>query len=140
MLDPIRPLTEICKYHIHVYFDASSRARAVALLDALGARFAVQMGRIFEQPVGPHPLPQYEIGVLPQDLGPVLGWLMLNHQGLSILLHPNTDSERLDHSASAFWLGTPLPLLLERLEPSLQAAGQYPPRAVVRNSTPTLPA
>ena len=52
----------------------------------------------------------------PRDmLAGFLPWLMLNHDGLSILLHPETGHDRADHSDHAAWLGAMLPLRLEVL-------------------------
>jgi hypothetical protein len=36
-------------------------------------------------------------------------------EGLSVLLHPETGDDLLDHTAHAVWLGTPLELRLDRL-------------------------
>ncbi|MBI3231200.1 MAG: DOPA 4,5-dioxygenase family protein [Burkholderiales bacterium] len=136
----LRALTEIFHYHIHVYYDETSRARAVKLHALIGERFAVQLGRFFDQPVGPHTMAQYEIGFFADQFAQLVPWLMLNHFDLPILLHPNTDQEREDHRGSSFWLGQPVPLLLERLDVSLIAAGHAEPRAVTINSTPTVQA
>ena len=57
----------------------------------------------------------------------VVPWLMLNRQGLDILIHPLTDDSVDDHSRYALWLGTPVSLKLETLRrsyrPELLPAG-----------------
>jgi DOPA 4,5-dioxygenase len=45
----------------------------------------------------------------------VVPWLMLNREGLDILVHPLSDDEYDDHTASALWLGTPVALKIETL-------------------------
>ncbi len=130
----MRSVSEIFHYHVHVYYDLASRERALILREQINERFQVEIGRLFDQPVGPHTWAQYEIGVFGDELARFLPWLMLNHQGLSIMLHPNTDLEREDHASSAMWLGQPVPILLDRLDASLKAAGHGEPRAVTINS------
>jgi DOPA 4,5-dioxygenase len=39
-------------------------------------------------------------------------WLMLNRDGLTILLHPETGDDLTDHTAHAVWFGEVLPLRL----------------------------
>ena len=45
-------------------------------------------------------------------------WLMLNHEGLDVLIHPLTDSAYDDHSKNALWIGTPVPMRLDILRPT----------------------
>ena len=40
-------------------------------------------------------------------------WLMLNRDGLTVLLHPETGNAYRDHTAHAAWFGGMLPLRLE---------------------------
>ena len=40
----------------------------------------------------------------------IVPWLMLNREGLDVLVHPLTESSYDDHSKNALWLGTPQPL------------------------------
>lgn len=132
----MRQLAEIFHYHAHVYYPESSRAQAAQLREQIAERFSVQVGRMHDQAIGPHPCPQYEIGFLAEEFERLVPWLMLNHQEFSVLIHPNTDREREDHLQSAIWLGPAVPLDLNRLQVSLLAAEQSPPRAIKINSTP----
>ena len=79
-------------YHAHVYYDpASSRDRAARLRERMAAAFpGATLGRWHDTPVGPHTQSMYQIAFPPPLLASFLPWLMLNRDGLSILLHPGT--------------------------------------------------
>lgn len=102
-------------YHAHVYYDAATRPRAETLRSALGERFTVQLGRWHDVPVGPHPSAMYQVAFAVAEFPRLVPWLMLNREGLSILVHPLTGDDYEDHARFALWLGTPLPLKLEML-------------------------
>ena len=107
----------ITLYHAHVYYDpATSRDRAALLRECIAARFPeATLGRWHDEPVGPHPSSMYQIA-FPSDLfASLVSWLMLNRDGLTILLHPETGNAYADHSAHAVWFGAVLPLRLEVL-------------------------
>lgn len=105
-------------YHAHVYFDASKRAIAERLRDAIVGRFVVEAGAFADDPIGPHPIPQFNIIFKAPEFQRLVPWLMFNRDGLDVLVHPLTDNSYDDHSSNALWLGTPVPLLLERLRPA----------------------
>ena len=48
----------------------------------------------------------------------ILPWLMLNRQGLDVLVHPLTESSYDDHSKNAMLLGTPVPMRFHILRPT----------------------
>jgi DOPA 4,5-dioxygenase len=48
----------------------------------------------------------------------LLPWLMLNRDGLTILLHPGTGDAYADHTQHAAWMGEVLPLNLDVLRRS----------------------
>ncbi|MDB5363468.1 MAG: aromatic ring-cleaving dioxygenase [Rhodospirillales bacterium] len=125
-------------YHAHVYFDGpEARERAAILREAIGARFRVQMGRWRDQPVGPHPMAMYQVAFEKDLFSTLVPWLMLNRQGLTIVVHPNTDRPKDDHLKHALWLGAVLPLDGSMLETSLAALGRAQDE-IVPNTAPTL--
>lgn len=111
MLDPAR----IEGYHAHVYYGPETRPVAERLREALGAGFAVKLGRWHDQPVGPHPVCMYQVAFAAPEFPRLVPWLMLNRESLSILVHPLTGNDYDDHAHHALWLGPSLPLRLDQL-------------------------
>ncbi|MEH1820348.1 DOPA 4,5-dioxygenase family protein [Nostoc sp.] len=106
---------EIAGFHAHVYFDTASQDVAARVREGLGARFDVQLGRWFDHPIGPHPQGMYQVAFLPNQFAQVVPWLMLNREGLDILVHPNTGDAVSDHTEHSLWLGKKLDLNTEFL-------------------------
>lgn len=97
-------------YHAHVYYDPESRKVAARVREGLAARFEVQLGSWHDKPVGPHPKSMYQVVFAPEQFAQVVPWLMLNREGLDILVHPETDDAVADHSDRCLWLGKKLKL------------------------------
>ena len=108
--------TDITGFHAHIYFDTASRETAARVREGLGAKLDVRLGRWHEQPVGPHPKSMYQVAFLPHQFGEVVTWLMLNREGLDILVHPETGDNVKDHTDNSLWLGEKLPLNIEFLQ------------------------
>ena len=102
-------------YHAHVYYDPETKPAAQRLREAIGARFKVRLGSWHDNPVGPHPAAMYQVLFAVEELPRLLPFLMLNREGLSVLVHPVTGDDYIDHADFPLWLGKPLPLLLETL-------------------------
>src|ERR1700761_3173319 len=95
---PVRPIHLIADYHAHIYFDnAETRRIAEALRQEIAQRFDVFVSRLVDRPIGPHPSPMFEIAFDPSMFATIVPWLMLNRDGLSILVHPNTGAAKDDH-------------------------------------------
>jgi aromatic ring-cleaving dioxygenase len=105
-------------YHAHIYYDPIvTRERAARLRERVAAAFPeARLGRWHDELVGPHLRSMYQIAFPASLLASFLPWLMLNREGLTILLHPETGNAYLDHSEHAAWLGGTLPLRLDVLE------------------------
>ena len=102
-------------YHAHVYYNAETKPKAAALREAIIAKFKVEPGGFSDDPAGPHPISQFNVIFETPEFEKVVPWLMLNRDGLDVLVHPLTDSSYNDHTGYAMWLGAPVALKTEIL-------------------------
>jgi aromatic ring-cleaving dioxygenase len=109
-------MTDVIGYHAHVYYGAATRPVAERLRDTMVSRFPVELGAFSDEPIGPHPLSQFNVIFQPGEFQNVVPWLMLNREGLDILVHPLTDDMVDDHTVYALWLGTPVKLKLDTMQ------------------------
>jgi aromatic ring-cleaving dioxygenase len=134
--DVIEPRAHILSFHAHVYYDpARTRAQAETLRQRIAERFAVQLGRWHDVPVGPHSVAMYQVAFATEVFAAFVPWLMLNRGDLDVLVHPNTLAPRDDHLRHALWLGQVLPLREDVLPLRIDAADESP---VVPNTVPGL--
>ena len=110
-------MTETKGYHAHVYYDPTTKPKAARLRDAIIGKFKVEPGGFSDEPRGPHPISQFAVIFETPEFQNIVPWLMLNRDGLDVLVHPLTDSSYDDHSKNALWLGTPVPMKLDVLRP-----------------------
>ena len=109
---------KITEYHAHVYYDVLTRPTALEMQQELTKRYGnlTRVSHMFDRLAGPHTQMMFEIDFAPDLLTTVLPWLMLNHGIHSILIHPVTGNERLDHLHHGLWLGAVLALDESKLE------------------------
>ena len=108
-------MSAITGYHAHVYYNADSKTKAAKLREALAEKFKVEAGGLSDEPRGPHPISQFNVIFETPEFQKIVPWLMLNRDGLDVLVHPLTDSSYNDHTALAMWLGAPVALKTETL-------------------------
>jgi DOPA 4,5-dioxygenase len=108
-------MTENKGYHAHVYYNAETKPAAAKLREAIIAKFKVEPGIFSDEPRGPHPVSQFNVIFETPEFQHVVPWLMLNREGLDILVHPLTDSSYNDHTGYAMWLGNPVALKTDML-------------------------
>jgi aromatic ring-cleaving dioxygenase len=92
-------------FHAHVYYDATTRAKALRLCEAAGKKFAVKVGRMHDSPVGPHPRGSCQLTVARSKFAKVIPWLVLNRGKLTVFTHAQTGDSLKDHTEHVIWLG-----------------------------------
>jgi aromatic ring-cleaving dioxygenase len=103
-------MTEVKGYHAHVYYNPDTKPAAAKLRETIIGKFNVEPGAFSDEPRGPHPISQFNVIFETPEFQNIVPWLMLNRDGLDVLVHPLTDSSYNDHTALAMWLGTPVTL------------------------------
>ena len=103
---------EIKSFDAHIYYDEDSFERAKTLIEAAGEQFALRIGHMHRKPVGPHPCWSCVLEFAPALFDAVVSWLMLNRDGLAVLVHPDTGDDLKDHTDFALWMGEIKPLNL----------------------------
>jgi DOPA 4,5-dioxygenase len=109
-------MSAIENYHAHVYYDADTRAAALKLCEAAGATFGVKVGRMHDNPVGPHPRGSCQLTIANDQFDKVIPWLVLNRGELTVFTHAQTGNALRDHTAHVIWLGPSETLKLSALK------------------------
>ncbi len=95
-------------YHAHIYWSTpEQRSIAVGLREQLD-KLECGLGRVWDKPIGPHPLPSYQVNYCDTIKQPVEE--LLTSSGLTILLHEDTGDDLRDHTEGTRWLGETLEL------------------------------
>ena len=98
---------QIQDYHIHVYYDDASKTKAEVLRGKLEAAFPdAKYGRWHDKPVGPHPHWSYQVHFPVEMFPQIVPYVAMERDGLTVLVHPNTDDDLADHRDFAMWMGT----------------------------------
>src|SRR5690606_14630083 len=103
------------EFDAHIYFDGDTQVEATLLRDRALEHFQgseVFVGFMIDRPVGPHPLPMFEINFPRSLFSEVVLWLLHHHGRLSILVHELTGDDFLDHTDYAMWIGKSVELEL----------------------------
>ena len=104
------------RWHAHIYFGDEDRGEATALRERFRNDACIRfVGQMIDGPIGPHPIPQYEIHFLEPARASVVA--LIEASGLRALVHPLTADDLADHTTLGQWIGEPLELDLSVLDP-----------------------
>ncbi len=102
-------------YHAHVYWKNNAEREIAISMRPSFLSTGASLGSIHDKPIGPHPLPMYQI-MYDTSIQTEVETL-LRIQPMSILLHEDIGIDHVkDHTDGARWINTPLELDLQFLE------------------------
>ena len=109
-------MSAIENFHAHVYYDTDTRAQALKLCEAAGKTFGIKVGRMHDNPVGPHPRESCQLTIGNEQFDKVIPWLILHRAGLTVFAHAQTGNALKDHTDHVLWLGPSEKLKLSALK------------------------
>lgn len=112
---PKRPVNIHKAYHAHVYFGPETVDEARALCEEAARLFKVQMGRVHEKNVGPHPQWSCQLAFAAHEFDKLIPWLDEHRGQLDVFVHGLTGDDIKDHTDYAYWLGREYELDLSAL-------------------------
>ncbi|KAI0035409.1 DOPA-like domain-containing protein [Vararia minispora EC-137] len=116
--DPIDSSNNGFDFHIYFMQNVASEVKyAHELHERIRREFPeLRIYKVFERPVGPHPVGMFEVNTFdPHQTGVLFSFLTVWRGPLSVLIHPNTNNAHKDHTELNAWIGRPWPLNAEML-------------------------
>lgn len=104
---------QILDFHAHIYFENSQFDIAGKIQQQIKKdlqKNLTYIGELINRPIGPHPLPMFEIDFSTENFERIVTYLMIHRESLSVLIHPQSGNDLYDHSQCAMWLGKQLEL------------------------------
>lgn len=109
-------MSTIENYHAHIYFNPHQLSLAENLVEDIKTNFELEVGRIWNKPVGPHPIGSCQIKFSNQHMSTLIPFLMEHRGELDIFIHGNTDDDLIDHTQYIGWLGNSHKLNIEMFQ------------------------
>lgn len=92
-------------YHFHLYYKLEEITLASEVAEKISKAFDVEVGRLWEKPVGPHPICSCQVSVPVELFEKVTAWFLENRKGIDLFIHPVTGDDFTDHTESIMWIG-----------------------------------
>lgn len=101
------------EYHAHVYWSTLEERETALSLQFQLEEWGCRIGRVWDQAIGPHPLPMYQVLYDSSTAALVEDFLSKHRGSNSVLLHESILDDLRDHTEGVRWLGQPLELKLD---------------------------
>lgn len=116
-----RPKEYSHHFDAHIYFEIDNLTEALKFQQNISEFFFEEInqkhffvGDLIPIPIGPHPIPMFELNFDKEIFSKVVIWLMSNRNKFNILIHPISGNDYFDHTQGAIWLGESLILDLSK--------------------------
>ncbi len=96
---------KVLDYHAHLYYEFSDIEEAKEVLEKVKSQFDFSVGRVWDRPVGPHPIGSCQITVPVDALNEFIPWMMKERGRFDVFFHANTGDDLLDHTQCVVWMG-----------------------------------
>jgi len=97
-------------FHFHLYYEFKELEKARELTEKISKNFEVPIGKLWDRPVGPHPIGSCQVSVPVELFQELITWLLVHREGIDFFIHPVTGDDLIDHRDCAIWLGKSYPL------------------------------
>ena len=100
-------------FHAHLYYELDQIDVAQKLAKEVSDKFNVPVGRVWDKPVGPHPIGSCQISLDQENYPKVIDWLKENRGIVDVFIHAQTGDDYADHTDHVAWLGKSYELNLD---------------------------
>jgi aromatic ring-cleaving dioxygenase len=101
-------------YHFHLYYPINKIEQARNILEKLRSENKyIEIGRVWDRPVGPHPIGSCQVSVTKNNFQEMIEWFFNGREGFSLFIHAVTGDDYLDHTDYVLWMGKEFQLNLE---------------------------
>lgn len=92
-------------FHAHLYYPLSEVSSAKSFISKVKEEFDIPVGRVWDKPVGPHPVGSCQLTLSRENYETVTQWLDENRGHFDVFIHAVTGDDYIDHTEHVTWLG-----------------------------------
>ena len=92
-------------YHFHLYYEIKDITLAAELRTKFSQDFDVEVGRLWNRPVGPHPVGSCQVKVPIELFEKVSAWFLKKRNGVDLFIHPISRDDIAYHKYKIMWIG-----------------------------------
>ena len=92
-------------YHFHLYYEFEDIKLASEVREKISKAFDLEVGRLWDRSVGPHPVGSCQVTVPVELFEKVVAWFLQNRNGIDLFIHPISGDDIADHSDYIMWIG-----------------------------------